>query len=44
MRRFLPRSYLEGFLDPDERAEGSPAVWIHRPAIGAFQRAPRGEL
>jgi hypothetical protein len=40
MRRFLPRPYLEGFLDPDERAEGSPAVWVHRPAIGVFQRAP----
>jgi hypothetical protein len=40
MRRFLPRRYLEPFVDPDERIDGSPAVWVHRPAVGVFQRAP----
>ncbi len=40
MRRFLPRFYVEGFVDPDERIDGSRAVWVHRPAIGAFQPAP----
>ncbi len=39
MRRFLPRFYLEGFVDPDERTDGSPAVWVHRPVIGVFQPA-----
>lgn len=40
VHRFLPRFYLEGFVDPDVRVDGSPAVWIHRAAIGAFQPAP----
>ncbi len=40
MRRFLPRFYVEAFVDPDERVDGSPAVWVHRPAIGVFQAAP----
>jgi hypothetical protein len=40
LRRFLPRSYVEGFVDPDERADGAPAVWVHRPVIGVFQPAP----
>ena len=40
LRRFLPRFYLEGFLDPEEHVEGSPAVWVHRPVIGVFQPAP----
>ncbi len=40
VRRFLPRFYVEGFVDPDERAEGAPAVWVHRPVIGVFQPAP----
>jgi hypothetical protein len=40
MRRFLPRFYVEGFVDPDERVDGSPAVWVHRPVIGVFQAAP----
>lgn len=40
MRRFLPRFYVEGFVDADERAGELPVVWVHRPAIGAFQRAP----
>lgn len=39
MHRYLPRFYLEGFVDPDERLDGAPAVWIHRAAIGAFQAA-----
>jgi hypothetical protein len=37
VRRFLPRFYVEGFVDPDERAGDAPAVWVHRPAIGVFQ-------
>jgi hypothetical protein len=40
MRRFLPRSYLEGYVDPDASADGRPVVWVHRPAIGVFQAAP----
>ena len=36
MRRFLPRSYLEAFVDPDER---DGIVWVHRPVIGVFQSA-----
>jgi hypothetical protein len=40
LRRFLPRFYLEGFLDPKEHVDGSPAVWVHRPVIGVFQPAP----
>ncbi len=40
MRRFLPRFYVEGFVDPDERLDGAPAVWVHRPVIGVFQSAP----
>ncbi len=40
MPRYLPRFYVEGFADPDERVDGSPVVWVHRPAIGVFQRAP----
>jgi hypothetical protein len=40
LRRFLPRFYLEGFLDPEEHVAGSPAVWVHRPVIGVFQPAP----
>jgi len=40
MRRFLPRFYVESFVDPDEHARGAPAVWIHRPVIGVFQPAP----
>lgn len=39
MRRFLPRFHVEGFVDTDERA-GEPVVWVHRPAVGVFQRAP----
>jgi len=40
LRRFLPRFYVEGFVDPEEHVEGSPAVWVHRPMIGVFQSAP----
>jgi hypothetical protein len=40
VRRFLPRFYLEGFVDPGERVDGAPAVWVHRPAMGVFQAAP----
>ncbi len=40
MRRFLPRFYIEGFVDPYERAHGAPVVWVHRPVIGVFQAAP----
>jgi hypothetical protein len=40
VRRFLPRFYVEGFADTDERADGFPVVWVHRPAIGVFQRTP----
>jgi hypothetical protein len=36
VRRFLPRSYLETFVDPDERGG---VVWVHRPVIGVFQAA-----
>jgi hypothetical protein len=38
VRRFLPRFYIEGFVDPE--AGGAPTVWIHRPVIGVFQPAP----
>lgn len=40
MRRYLPRSYLERFLDQEARGEEAGTVWVHRPAIGMFQRAP----
>src|SRR5512138_3150855 len=40
MRHFLPRFYVEGFVDPEERAERVPAVWIHRSVTGAFEPAP----
>jgi hypothetical protein len=40
LRRLLPRFYVEGFIDPEEQVEGSPAVWVHRPVIGVFQPAP----
>ncbi len=40
MRRFLPRFYVEGFVDTRERPDDSPVVWVHRPAVGVFQRAP----
>jgi hypothetical protein len=40
VRRFLPRFYVEGFVDPDERVDGAPQVWVHRPVIGLFQPAP----
>jgi hypothetical protein len=40
VRRYLPRWYVEGFVDPNERVGGSPAVWVHRPVIGVFQAAP----
>ena len=41
VRTYLPRFYVEGFLDPDEGTAGSPAsAWVHRPAIGTFQRVP----
>jgi len=38
--RFLPRSYVEAFVDPDEKVEGGPAVWVHRSAFGVFQAVP----
>jgi hypothetical protein len=38
--RFLPRSYVEAFADPDEQVDGGPAVWVHRAAFGAFQAVP----
>jgi hypothetical protein len=40
VRRFLPRFYVEGFVDPEVDVEGAPAVWVHRPVIGVFQPAP----
>jgi hypothetical protein len=43
--RFLPRSYVEAFVDSDEEVDGGPAVWVHRAAFGAFQAVsvePRG--
>jgi len=40
LRRFLPRFYVEGFVDRDVSADGAPPVWVHRPVIGVFQRAP----
>jgi len=40
LRRFLPRLYVEGFVDPEAHVEGAPAVWVHRPVIGVFQAAP----
>lgn len=40
MRTYLPRFYVEGFVDPEAHVEGSPAVWVHRPVIGVFQAAP----
>jgi hypothetical protein len=38
--RFLPRSYVEGFVDPEEKVDGEPAVWVHRSAFGVFQAVP----
>jgi hypothetical protein len=38
--RFLPRSYVEAFVDPDEKIDGGPAVWVHRSAFGVFQAVP----
>jgi hypothetical protein len=38
--RFLPRSYVEAFVDPDEQVDGGAAVWVHRSAFGVFQAAP----
>ncbi len=40
LRRFLPLFYVAGFVDPEERVEGTPAVWVHRPVIGVFHAAP----
>jgi hypothetical protein len=40
VRRYLPRAYLEGFVDPDLRRAGEAAVWAHRPALGLFQKMP----
>jgi hypothetical protein len=40
LRRFLPRFYVEGFVDPEERADDRPIVWVHRPVVGVFQPAP----
>jgi Protein of unknown function (DUF4238) len=40
VRRFLPRFYIEGFIDREEPANDLPVVWVHRPAIGIFQRTP----
>jgi len=39
VRRLLPRSHVASFVDDDE-GDGRPFVWVHRPAIGVFQRAP----
>lgn len=38
--RFLPRSYVEGFVDPEEKVDGDSAVWVHRSAFGVFQAVP----
>lgn len=38
--RFLPRSYVEAFVDPDEKIADGPAVWVHRSALGVFQAVP----
>jgi hypothetical protein len=38
--RFLPRSYVEAFVDPEEKFDGGPAVWVHRSAFGVFQAVP----
>lgn len=38
--RYLPRSYVEAFVDPDARVDGAPAVWVHRAAFGLFQVLP----
>jgi hypothetical protein len=38
--RFLPRSYVEAFVDQDEKIDGGPAVWVHRSAFGIFQAVP----
>jgi len=40
MRRFLPRTYLEAFVDADAPPGDVPVVWVHRPVIGVFQAAP----
>ena len=38
--RFLPRSHVEAFVDPDEQVDGDGAVWVHRSAFGVFVAAP----
>jgi hypothetical protein len=38
--RYLPRSYVEAFVDPEENVDGAPAVWVHRAAFGIFQAVP----
>lgn len=38
--RYLPRRYVEAFVDPDAQVDGGPAVWVHRAAFGVFQVAP----
>jgi hypothetical protein len=38
--RFLPRSYVEAFVDPEEKVDGDPAVWVHRAAFGVFRAMP----
>ena len=38
--RFLPRRYVEAFVDPDETVYGAPAVWVHRAAFGVFKATP----
>jgi hypothetical protein len=38
--RYLPRSYVEAFVDLDENVDGDPAVWVHRAAFGIFQAVP----
>lgn len=45
MRRFLPSFYVEGFADLGDYIDGSPAVWVHRTAIGLHATwKRRGEL
>jgi hypothetical protein len=38
--RYLPRSYVEAFVDPDENVDGDPAVWVHRATFGVFRAVP----
>jgi hypothetical protein len=38
--RFLPRSCVEAFVDPDAQVDGGAAVWVHRAAFGVFVAAP----